>query len=231
MTANISRSRAARFTPSRCRSRIRRSTTPAPARRRSSSPAGAASARWYSASGPDEIARKNAVYRENFRNRKVEDQVGVVPTEHLAAFCAACVLDDREKARRIGLRGQRFFAEAIAYWYQGGAKPSTDDLSVEEQQAALEREKQQTVAYLSEEHIPIGDEHTSNYTVAEDAYGNADDCIRYVTRLQEAGADEILFLFQMGTIPHEAIMETIRNVGEKVIPHFRKTQAAALAAE
>jgi alkanesulfonate monooxygenase SsuD/methylene tetrahydromethanopterin reductase-like flavin-dependent oxidoreductase (luciferase family) len=181
-------------------------------------------------SGPEEIARKNAVYREHFRKRKIEDQVGVVPTEHLAAFCAACVLDDREKARRIGLRGQRFFAEAIAYWYQGGAKPSTEDLSAEEQAAVLEREKQQTVAYLSEEKIPVGDEHTSNYTVAQDAYGNADDCIRYVTRLQEAGADEILFLFQMGTIPHEAILETIRNIGEKVIPHFR-AQKTALAAE
>lgn len=182
-------------------------------------------------SGPEEIARKNVVYRENFRNRKVEDQVGVVPTEHLAAFCAACVLDDRAKARRIGLRGQRFFAEAIAHWYQGGPKPSTADLSAEEQEQALNAEKEALVTYLSEEKITIGDEHTSNYAIAEDAYGDADDCIRYVTRLQDAGADEILFLFQMGTIPHEVIMETIRNIGQKVIPHFRAQQTAALAAE
>ncbi len=182
-------------------------------------------------SGPEEIARKNAVYRENFRNRKIEDQVGVVPTEHLAAFCAACVLDDRDEARRIGLRGQRFFAEAIAYWYQGGAKPSTDDLSAEEQEAALNQGKEAIVTYLSEEKITIGDELTSNYAVAQDAYGNADDCIRYVTRLQEAGADEVLFLFQMGTIPHEAIMQTIRNIGAKVIPHFQAQQKIAVAAE
>ena len=74
-----------------------------------------------------------------------------------------------------------------------------------------------------------GDEHVSNYTVAQDAYGNADDCIRYVTRLKEAGADEVLFLFQMGTIPHAAIMETIRNVGEKVIPHFRRAGVGQVA--
>jgi len=183
-------------------------------------------------SGPEEIARKNAIYREHFRNRKPEDQVGFRPNEHLAAFCAACVLDDRDKARRIGLRGQRFFAESIAYWYQGGPPPVVDDLSAEEQEAALQQKKEQTVAYLSEEKIPVGDEHTSNFTVAQDAYGNADDCIRYCTRLQEAGADEVLFLFQMGTIPHDAIMETIRNIGEKVIPHFRaKAGGATLAAE
>jgi alkanesulfonate monooxygenase SsuD/methylene tetrahydromethanopterin reductase-like flavin-dependent oxidoreductase (luciferase family) len=78
------------------------------------------------------------------------------------------------------------------------------------------------VTYLSEEKIVVGSEHTNNYAVADDAYGTPEDCIRYCKRLQEAGADEVLFLFQMGGIPHAAIMETIRNIGEKVIPHFRK---------
>ena len=182
-------------------------------------------------SGPDEIAKKNAIYREAYRNRKAEDQVGFRPTEHLAALCAATVLEDREQARKIGLRGQRFFAESIAYWYQGGPLPTIDeDLSADEQAAILEKEKEQTVAYLSEEAIPVGDEHLSNYNVAQDAYGTPEDCIRYVQRLIDAGADEILFLFQMGGIPHDVIMETIRNIGEKVIPHFR-AQAAAKQAE
>ncbi len=78
--------------------------------------------------------------------------------------------------------------------------------------------------------IPVGDEHLSNYNIAQDAYGTPDDCIRYVQRLIDAGADEILFMFQMGGIPHDVIMETIRNIGEKVIPHFRN-QAAAKQAE
>lgn len=174
-------------------------------------------------SGPDEIAKKNAIYREAFANRKPEDQVGFRPTEHLAALCAATVLDDRDEARRIGLRGQRFFAEAIAYWYQGGPKPTVDEeLTAEDHAKVLEQGKQATVAYLSEERIPIGDEHLSNYTVAQDAYGTPDDCIRYVQRLFDAGTDEILFIFQMGGIPHRVIMETIRNIGEKVIPHFRE---------
>lgn len=176
-------------------------------------------------SGPEEIARKNAIYRECFRNRKPEDQVGFRPTEHLAAFCAAIVLEDREEARRIGLRGQRFFAEAIAHWYQGGPKPTIDEnLSGDDQEKILEKEKEALVTYLSEEKIVVGSEHTNNYAVADDAYGTPEDCIRYCTRLQEAGADEVLFLFQMGGIPHAAIMETIRNIGEKVIPHFRKAK-------
>ena len=30
-----------------------------------------------------------------------------------------------------------------------------------------------------------------------------------------------MFLIQMGTVPQEAILETIRNLGEKVFPRFR----------
>jgi alkanesulfonate monooxygenase SsuD/methylene tetrahydromethanopterin reductase-like flavin-dependent oxidoreductase (luciferase family) len=180
-------------------------------------------------SGPENIAEKNAVYREAFRNRKAEDQVGFRPTEHLAALCPAIVLDDRETARRVGLRGQRFFVESIGYWYSGGEKPTVHDVSADEQEAAITGGKEQVVAYLSAEKITVTDAATNIFGIAQDAYGTPDDCINYVSRLFEAGADEILFIFQMGGIPHETIMETIRNIGEKVIPHFRGQ--AAIAAE
>jgi len=177
--------------------------------------------------GPEDIAKKNAVYREHFHNRKAEDQVGFRPTEHLAALCPSIVLDDREKARKIGLRGQRFFVESLAHWYQGGPKPTIDEeLAADQQAAILQQEKEAVVAYLSEEKITIGTEHTGSYEEVQDAYGTADDCIRYVQRLFDSGADEILFLFQMGGVPHTAILETIRNIGEKVIPHFRAQEAA-----
>jgi alkanesulfonate monooxygenase SsuD/methylene tetrahydromethanopterin reductase-like flavin-dependent oxidoreductase (luciferase family) len=180
--------------------------------------------------GPEDIAAKNALYREAFRARKADDQVGFRPTEHLAALCPAIVLRDREQARRIGLRGQRFFVESLAHWYSGGPKPTVEDLSGDEQAAILHAEKDAVVAYLSEEKIEIGAHHTAHYEVAPDAYGTPQDCIRYVTRLFDAGADEILFLFQMGGIPHEAIMATIQNIGDQVIPHFRQKAKAGRAA-
>ena len=52
------------------------------------------------------------------------------------------------------------------------------------------------------------------------AYGDSDDAIRYVKELEKAGADEIMCLIQMGGVPHEVAMETIRQYGENVIPHF-----------
>ena len=177
-------------------------------------------------SGPDEIARKNEIYREAWANRKAEDQVGFRPTQHLAALCPAVILDDREKARRIGVRGQRFFGESIRYWYAGGEKPSVDDLDADAQIAQIKKSEQELVAYLGEEKIPIIDATTSNYHIEEDAYGTVDQAIRYVQRLIDAGADEILFILQMGAIPHEVTMETIRNIGKHLIPHFRNKAAA-----
>jgi hypothetical protein len=43
-----------------------------------------------------------------------------------------------------------------------------------------------------------------------------------VEKLIAAGADEIMFLLQMGTVPQDAILESIRNLGERVIPRFRR---------
>jgi hypothetical protein len=42
-----------------------------------------------------------------------------------------------------------------------------------------------------------------------------------VGRLIESGADEILFICQMGTVPQWAQLDTIRNIGKYVIPYFR----------
>jgi hypothetical protein len=35
-----------------------------------------------------------------------------------------------------------------------------------------------------------------------------------------------MFLIQMGTVPQEVCLETIRNIGQHVLPHFRALEAA-----
>ena len=177
-------------------------------------------------SGPPEVARKSKLYREAYARRDPAQQVGLRPIEHLAALCPTIVLNDRERARRVGLRGQRFFVESLAHWYQGGPRPSAEDLTADENAAALAERKANVVAYISDERIESSPRETI-HDVADDAYGNAEDCLRHVHRLAEAGADEILFLFQMGGIAHADIMETIRLIGEHVIPAYRAGKADA----
>jgi len=180
---------------------------------------------------PEETADLNRIYREAFANRDPADQVGYFANEYLAVGCPIIVSADRDKARRIGLRGQRFFAQAIHHWYGGGGKPEIDveDVSTDQHVAEVKQAEQAMVAYLNEAKIPVTSAATDMYNI-DHAYGTPQDAIAYIERLEKAGADECLMLMQMGTVPHEAIMETIRHIGETVIPHFREKEKKAEAA-
>ncbi len=173
--------------------------------------------------GPEQVAEKSAIYRRAFAERDPADQVGLVPNEHLAALCPAIVLDDGLEARRIGLKGQRFFMEAISHWASAGAVPLPDPDSWPADLTRRIGDGSEVInASVGSEAVTID---FSDPALAmlnpSHAYGTVDDCIGYVQRLIDAGADEILFLNQMGTVPQWAMLDTIRNIGEKVIPHFK----------
>ncbi len=169
---------------------------------------------------PEDIAKQNAIYRQAFRDRDPAKQVGFRPNEKLLAGCPAIVLDDRETAARIGLRGQRFFAECIHHWYGGGPAPVVEDLDSEGHRRKMQANKDMMVAYLGEAKIPVTDAATMMYN-PENCYGTVADAIDYMERMKAAGTDEVLFMMQMGTVPHEASLETIRNIGKHVIPRWR----------
>ncbi|MFP6641724.1 MAG: LLM class flavin-dependent oxidoreductase [Myxococcota bacterium] len=168
--------------------------------------------------GPDDVAQKNDVYRAAVKRRTPESQIPDFPTVHLAALCPAVVLDDGLEARKIGHRGQRFFGESIRHWYQDGPEPSLHQ--GEDDAEAMVRGGEELVAFLHEEKIEVGSEATGLFN-PNHAYGTVSDAIGYCERLAEAGADEIMFLVQMGGIPQEVALETIRKLGKEVIPHFR----------
>jgi alkanesulfonate monooxygenase SsuD/methylene tetrahydromethanopterin reductase-like flavin-dependent oxidoreductase (luciferase family) len=181
--------------------------------------------------GPDEVAVKNATYREAWANRDPADQVGYRPTQHLAALCPAIVLDDGARARTIGIRGQRYFMESLAYWYSGGEKPdhtkwADDDLTVTQTTG----ETIIKTRFASEELVIDFSDPRLAMMNPNHAYGTVEDCVGYVGRLVDAGVDEILFICQMGTVPQWAQLETIRAIGEEVIPYFRRDAGGGIAA-
>jgi alkanesulfonate monooxygenase SsuD/methylene tetrahydromethanopterin reductase-like flavin-dependent oxidoreductase (luciferase family) len=181
--------------------------------------------------GPDEVAVKNATYREAWANRDPADQGGYRPTQHLAALCPAIVLDDGARARTIGIRGQRYFMESLAYWYSGGEKPdhtkwADDDLTVTQTTG----ETIIKTRFASEELVIDFSDPRLAMMNPNHAYGTVEDCVGYVGRLVDAGVDEILFICQMGTVPQWAQLETIRAIGEEVIPYFRRDAGGGIAA-
>jgi alkanesulfonate monooxygenase SsuD/methylene tetrahydromethanopterin reductase-like flavin-dependent oxidoreductase (luciferase family) len=171
--------------------------------------------------GPEQVAEKNRIYRKSFADRDPAKQVGLRPTEHLAALCPAVVLDDGDQARQIGLRGQRFFMESIGDWGSNGATPLPEPETWGDDLLTTSGDGKPIIANIGREVVTLDLSKPSDEMLNPNhAYGTVQDCIGYVERLVDAGADEILFLNQMGTIPQWAMLETIRNIGEHVIPYF-----------
>jgi hypothetical protein len=110
------------------------------------------------------------------------------------------------------------------HWNLGtpAPNPGTDD---EDTAQLIEQAKGNVVAKISEMQIPLSPNATSTFNI-EHAYGNAEDAIRYVEELEKVGADEIMCMIQMGTLPQDVMLETIRQFGSKVIPHFQAKGAA-----
>ncbi|MFE5299176.1 LLM class flavin-dependent oxidoreductase [Streptomyces sp. NPDC056632] len=175
--------------------------------------------------GADDVRAMREVYDEAIAVRDGSRLVSTETNDHFSALCPTVVLDDAARALRLGTRGQRFFAESIAHWY-GDAPAPTGYAEDEDHTGALARGREELVARLHEANIPARPVDTGTYNT-DHAYGDAETAIGYVERLREIGVDEVMCLIQMGTVPQEVCLETIRQWGEKVIPHFRAPETAA----
>ena len=169
--------------------------------------------------GIDEIREYHDLYRETCDKRTGERFVSSVQNDFFSALLPTIVLDDGDEAFRIGARGQRFFAESIAHWYAGAPEPS-EDTEDDDNVAAMAVNAENLVARLHEANVPVTPNSTGTFNV-DHAYGTADYAMEFVKRMEAVGVDEVQCLIQMGTVPQEVCMETIRQWGEKIIPHFR----------
>jgi alkanesulfonate monooxygenase SsuD/methylene tetrahydromethanopterin reductase-like flavin-dependent oxidoreductase (luciferase family) len=157
-----------------------------------------------------------AIGTDAYLTRKVEEYraavksaapVGRVVTNHFACTPPTLVLDDDKKACRYGMRGARFFSETLARYYLGGDRPigrlpvSRDfppDDAIEQMMKLRNTPDDQVNAMCGD---PV--------------------CAReFIERFREIGVDELICVMQMGTVPHELVMESIRTFGEKVLPHY-----------
>ena len=155
------------------------------------------------------------IYDETIATRDGSRFVSTVVNDHFSALCPTIVLDDGAEAFRIGSRGQRFFAEAIDHWYGGGGPPDERlDVSLEEDRAAMTADRAHLVARLHEARIPVTPHATGIYSV-DHAFGTATDAVAYVERLAEAGADEVMCLVQMGTVPAGGVPRDHPPVGRQ----------------
>ena len=161
----------------------------------------------------ENLAQKVAGYKAAVREAA---PTAYEKTDHFAATpVCLCLPDDRE-ACRYGLRGAAFFAEALATYYFSGRRPigpidvPRDFLGEEDLEAAR--------AFRGAVDAP-----------AMNVIGNPVHCREIVARFERAGVDELILVMQVGTVPHELVMRSIRTFGEEVLPHFAGASVAAQA--
>ena len=170
--------------------------------------------------GPTQVAELRAIYDHARAERDPSALLTPTPTDHLAALCPTIVLDDAEQAFQIGARGQKFFAEAIQHWNLGTPLPTPVPAGIDIRDAVADARDHLEAFMVEGGHtIPAIAGSLGPFNI-DHAYGSPSDAIAYVEGLAAAGADEIMCLIQMGTVPHDAALATIRHYGETVIPHF-----------
>lgn len=155
--------------------------------------------------GNDEyLAQKVANYRQ-----AIEAATPAVyrKTNHFASTPVALCLEDDRKACKYGMRGALFFAEALGSYYFSGKRP-TGPLAIH-REFMRDEDLDAAMAFRGAEDAP-----------AMNIIGDPTHCREIVSRFEASGVDEIICVMQVGTVPHELVMESIRTFGEQVIPHF-----------
>jgi len=181
--------------------------------------------------GPASVREQREAYDAARAERSGDGFVSTVVNDHFSALCPTIVLDDGREAREVGARGQRFFGESISHWGFGADPPNestegedniafmrSKKLDLEGRYERGEFDHRGTTSFplvraVSKSNV------TSQFNI-DHAYGTAEEAVEYVRELEAVGVDEVMCLIQMGTVPQEVCLETIRQWGERVIPAF-----------
>jgi len=132
--------------------------------------------------------------------------IGLAVNNHFACNPATLVLRDDREACRHGLRGARFFLQAMLHYVgvrkDPGHTPAERAFPLEEE---VEKFRQRRNTPRSQLSSIIGDPASARETVQ---------------RFVDVGVDELILVMQTGTTPDELVRESMRTMAEEVMPHF-----------
>ncbi len=163
----------------------------------------------FSYTDPDALDEKVQKYREGIEKC---EPVGALVNNQFAGFTLMhCGRDDRDALEQGGA-GAEWYVRATnmlyAIWAQSGA---------------------QSYRWYGEQFAKgRGAEDVDVAQMADDAIlciGGPQKCAQIARHYQAQGIDQLIFLVQAGGTPHEAIMDSLRRFGEKVIPQFKEAEA------
>jgi alkanesulfonate monooxygenase SsuD/methylene tetrahydromethanopterin reductase-like flavin-dependent oxidoreductase (luciferase family) len=163
---------------------------------------------------PDDVAKKISLYRDAVA--ACQNPVGATVHNEAATFTMTLCAPTREEAITS--------AQESFEWYPRHGAHIIGELA----------------GYMAEKDMALGNYSYAGDTKARDdegllqyldldylvsnqacVLGTPEECLEACRRYEEAGVDLLLCLVNPYKIEHEAVMQTIQLMGEKVIPHFR----------
>jgi alkanesulfonate monooxygenase SsuD/methylene tetrahydromethanopterin reductase-like flavin-dependent oxidoreductase (luciferase family) len=156
--------------------------------------------------GKEQMAEKLTAYREGIKNC---EPVGSFINDQVAAVCLThCAMDDAA-AKRVAAEPAAWFinkgAELYRTWHADPSQVS------ESYQFQLSQQVEKPAEELAKSLMDSGGA----------AIGNPDTIIEVLKDYQDIGVDQVMFVMEMGGLPHTNIMESIKLVGKHVMPYFR----------
>ncbi len=144
-------------------------------------------------------AYRSAIATSTATGRRLNNRFACTPT--------ALVLDDDREACAYGFRGARFFSEGLGTYFfsptrvVGELDINRNLLTASELDDAMASRTRPGAQLVS----VIGDPAAARASVA---------------RFAAAGVDELILVMQMGTVPQEIVMRSLRTFAEQVMPAF-----------
>lgn len=159
----------------------------------------------FSAGTDEYLVQKVQAYRDAIATaaggapgRRVNNRFACTPT--------ALVLEDDREACAYGFRGARFFGEGLATYFFSPTRV-VGELDVNRNPL--------TPAELAEAMAGRTGPGTQLVSVIGDPVAARES----VARFKAAGVDELILVMQMGTVPQEIVMRSLRTFAEQVMPY------------
>ena len=167
---------------------------------------------------PGVLEASLSIYRDAIAGA---EPVGDFVNNQFAATTFACCAPTDKEALEFGRPAAEFFQEAIGILFVPWGK-KTDAPSSYQYYVSL--------AQMAEEQLKQDPEGAQRFREQWEAgtlcIGTPERVRNAVQKYADAGCDQLILMVQVGRIPHEKVMQTIKLMGEEVIPHFKETATA-----
>ena len=160
-----------------------------------------------SASGPDRVTQLVRTYREGI---EVANPISKLIKDRVSISTLAICGENRKNIQERGAEILDWYRsqQAVRHnrvWLEQDPKNVPQDYQWHYDRSASDTTSQDNISSL--DLIKQG-----RYCI-----GNPDDCLKFIDQYIPTGVDEIMPLFQIGTMAHKEVMETIRLFGKHVI--------------